>query len=153
MTEENQNQAPENKPENQKNDVIEVEVYGVAVKLPVEDARKLVEKRDKNSAGYKELSDKLKSYEQEKNELARKLEFETRAKAGAYAEAENIVAEKYKGQISKYHQKVIETDIKNVLSTIPEYLNDDRSDCTDMLIMIAVYEDYDRMRILIMTGL
>ena len=103
-------------------ETITFDLWGESIELPVEKAKSLIQKRQEKTTEFKELQDKLNSFQAEKQELANKLRIETLAKENKISELESIFTEKLNEKVGKYKQKIVESEITRQLLSNPEFL-------------------------------
>jgi antitoxin component of MazEF toxin-antitoxin module len=107
------------------NETIKTDIFGIELDLPVEVAKKLIAKRDERTSVFKDLNQKVQVYEKEKSELAKRLEMAEKVKAGAFEEAEKIASQKAEEKLSKFRNKVVDSEITNAFLQHPEFLGKD----------------------------
>lgn len=105
------------------NETIDVDLFGISVTLPVDQAKELIAKRQEKTKDYKELQDKLNSFQSEKQQLADKLKVETLAKENKLKELQAHFTSELNEKVSKYKNKVIEAELTRQLTSHPEFLN------------------------------
>lgn len=120
---------------------ITVDMYGVPIKLPLETAKQLIEKRDQRSSAFKDLSDKVKEYETKVQDTTRKLQAAEAAKNGQLSEAEALFNQKLTDTVSKYKSKVIKGEIVDALTRNEKFLDSD-STRNDAIALIMSQHDF-----------
>ena len=103
-------------------ETITFDLWGESIELPVEKAKSLIQKRQEKTTEFKELQDKLNSFQTEKQELANKLRIETLAKENKISELESVFTEKLNEKVGKYKQKIVESELTRQLLSNPEFL-------------------------------
>ena len=104
---------------------ISVDLYGESIELPIDTAKKLIEKRTEKNKEFNSLKEKLDSFQSEKQKLADQLKVETLAKENKLKELESHFTEQLNEKVSKYKTKIVESELTRNLLSHPEFLGQD----------------------------
>ena len=126
---------------NKETETISFDLWGESIELPVEKAKALIEKRQAKTAEFKELQEKLNSFQSEKQQLADKLKVETLAKENKLKELENHFTEQLNEKVSKYKTKIVESELTRNLLSHPEFLGQDV--LTDAIKLLKADNNFD----------
>lgn len=107
---------------------MEVDIDGITVKVPYEQGKKMIEKRQEKHKLFKEISEKATTYEKELNETRKKLEFESAAKKGAYEEARQLALRETSEKLQKLQSAIIHKELKATLVSHPDFIGGDTTD-------------------------
>jgi hypothetical protein len=103
-------------------EMMEVDIDGISVKVEYEVGKKMIEKRQEKHKLFKEISEKATQYEKELSETRKKLEFETAAKRGLFAEAEALAQKGVTEKLNKLQNAIIQKELKSELISNPEFI-------------------------------
>jgi hypothetical protein len=113
---------------------MEVDIDGITVKVPYEQGKRMIEKRQEKHKLFKEISEKATSYEKELNETRKKLEFESAAKKGAYEEARQLALRETSEKLQKLQNAIISKELKATLVAHNDFIGGDAtSDALQLL--------------------
>ena len=126
--------TPQVTPETKAN-TISVDIFGVAIDLPVDKAKELILKRDERSTLFNGLKSQVNDWEAKANDATRKASAIEAARNGDVAAAEELFNQKLNAQVNRYKGKVVDAEIQSSLLSNPAFL-DTHSNRQDALALI-----------------
>jgi hypothetical protein len=123
----------EPKVEDKKPDVLEVDVFGVSIPLPIDTAKQIIAKRDERHSVFKDLSEKVKNYETKLQDTQRQAEAQKAALEGKLSEAESLFSKKAEEKLSNIQNRIITKEIESTLLSDETFLKDAKEDAMKLL--------------------
>lgn len=138
MTEENKQVVttevtPQVTPQVAKEELLDVDIYGTTIPLPVSKAREIIKLRDSRHAVFKDLDSKVKEYETKLADTSRQAEAQKKALEGRLAEAETLFSAKANERLSKIHDRIINKEIEATLLEDESFLKESLEDAKKLL--------------------
>jgi hypothetical protein len=134
----------ENK-ETAKPETLEVDIPGGSrVKLPYDEAKRIIEMRDKYENLLKDQGERSKrqeEYKKKAEDAERRAQMAEAVKTGALEEAERIASSKIEDKLNRLKNGLIKREIKAALVSHPEFLPDAADDALN-LILATVQGEY-----------
>jgi hypothetical protein len=126
-----ENKEPEQKPEDKK---IQVDLApGVSIELPYEAAKKVIEKRDTLTKGYKELEVRLKDIETAKQKAEERAKLAELSKAGDMEALKAEASREYRERVDKIQNRIVSKEIETALLADESFLKDSLPDALKLL--------------------
>lgn len=114
-------------------ELMDVDLDGITVKVPVDTAKKMIEKRQEKHALFNEISNKAKKYEAELAETKRLAEAKEAALNGKLAEAEALFSRKAEEKLTNIQNRIITKEIESVLLSDDTFLKESLDDAIKLL--------------------
>jgi hypothetical protein len=133
MAEEQKKEEEKKVEEKKQEGVIDVDVFGVSIPLPIETARQIISKRDERTSVFKDLADKVKTYETTLADTKRQSEAQKAALEGRLAEAESLFSKRADDKLANIQNHLINREIESVLLSDPTFIADSKEDAVKLL--------------------
>lgn len=114
-------------------ELMDVDIDGITIKVPVDQAKKMIEKRQEKHQLFKEISDKAKKYENELAETKRLSEAQKAALEGRLAESEQLFSKKSEEKLANIQKHLINREIESVLLSDDAFIKDSKEDAIKLL--------------------
>lgn len=126
-------QTDPKQPDNKVEDMIEVDVFSETIKLPLSQARKIIEKRDSRHAVFRDLDAKVKDYEQKLADTTRQAEAQKKALEGKLSEAEALFSKKSDDKLANIQNRIIHKELESALLSDDTFIKESKEDALKLL--------------------
>jgi prefoldin subunit 5 len=123
--------TPETTPSKEKM-IVEID-EGLKVEMSVEDAKKYIERKDKRSKNYKELSEKVTKAEQEKANALERARLVELSKEQKFDELRNELTKATSEKLSKVSQRIIKKELESALLNSDDFIKELKDDAVQLL--------------------
>ena len=125
-----------------KANTISVDIFGVAIDLPLEKAKELILKRDERSTLFNGLKSQVTDWETKAHDATRKASAIEAARNGDVAAAEELFNQKLNAQVNRYKGKVVDAEIQSHLLANAAFLDtpSNRQDAMALIKAANVFE-------------
>jgi len=125
-----------------KANTISVDIFGVAIDLPLEKAKELILKRDERSTLFNGLKSQVTDWETKAHDATRKASAIEAARNGDVAAAEELFNQKLNAQVNRYKGKVVDAEIQTQLLANATFLDtpSNRQDAMALIKAANVFE-------------